>query len=154
MFLKNTQNCPNYSLIGIVSSSPYFENLFTSLKISEPSILIFYLYKQKIVEDELRVELSKVKKFISKYEKIFKEIDEEIKRAKLQNCFLIDHVLDKKIVNGIFEARERFKIDFDKEPLSSIKNHLEFFNNLEITAELEEVDKTFQLKFNAKKNKF
>lgn len=112
------------------------------------------MYKQKIVEDELRVELSKVKKFISKYEKIFKEIDEEIKRAKLQNCFLIDHVLDKKIVNGIFEARERFKIDFDKEPLSSIKNHLEFFNNLEITAELEEVDKTFQLKFNAKKNKF
>ena len=116
--------------------------------------MIFYLYKQKIVEDERWVEISNVKKFISRYEKIFKEIDEEIKRAKLQNCFLIDFILDKKIVDGIYDARERFKIDFDKESLSSIKEHIEFFNNLETAAQLEEVEKTFQLKFNAKKNKF
>ena len=52
MFLKNNQNCPNYSIVAIVSSSPYFETLFSSLGNSNPTMLILYLFKQRIVEDQ------------------------------------------------------------------------------------------------------
>jgi len=52
MFLKNTKNCPDYAIVGIVSSSPYLKSFFDKLQIESNALIILYMRKVRLLENE------------------------------------------------------------------------------------------------------
>lgn len=57
MFLKNTKNCPDYAIVGIVSTSPYLKAFFDKLQIESNALIILYLKKVRLLENEWRLNI-------------------------------------------------------------------------------------------------